>query len=69
MPTIELYADETEAMTAHAHYNHNLGRRAVVVLLEDAVPYVDFYGYGSVFIENVTENCWMLVVEDLVVED
>ena len=64
MSTIELYADETEAMTAHAHYNHNVGRRAVLAQLEGAVGYVDYYGYESVFNENVENTCWMLVVED-----
>lgn len=68
MSSIELYADEAEAVGARDYYNHSLGRRAVVVHLLGSVAYEDYYG-GTVFIESVAPDCWMLVVEDQVEEE
>jgi hypothetical protein len=60
---IELYAVEQEAIDARDHYNHNLARRAVITLVQGLIAFEDYYG-GTIFIDNVDPQCWMLVVED-----
>lgn len=63
MSHIETFNTEREAINMRDHYNHNLGRRAVVFALP-GVPVTDFGGgsYTDIFV-TVPRPVWVLVVE------
>jgi len=65
MSTIELYAEESEAVDARDYYNHELSQRAVVV----RIPDTDVINYGGgpkerIFNEPLEPACWILIVEN-----